>query len=194
MKAPKKHDEEAEVVLDAESGEEVVAEDAELSATGLQGKLKKLRAELKSCHKEREENLTGWQRAKADLANFRRMAEEERERDGARARAKLVRELIPGLDAFDAAMADPKWQTVDAGWRDGVERVATQFHKALEKEGLEVYGKPGDAFDPTVHECMSMQPCEDEAHDHTIAQVLQKGYKIGGEVVRAAKVVVYQCD
>lgn len=192
MKAPKKHDEETEVVLDAESGEEVVAEDTELSAAGLQGKLKKLRAELAATKAECQENLTGWQRAKADLANFRRMAEEDKERDGVRARAKLVRELIPGLDAFDAAMADPKWQIVDDGWREGVERVAAQFHKALEKEGLAVYGAEGDVFDPTLHECMSMQPCEEEAQDHTIAQVLQKGYKIGGEVVRAAKVVVYQ--
>jgi len=160
----------------------------------LQKKLKQLRAELAEAKRECQENLTGWQRAKADLANFRRMVEEERERDGARARAKFVRELIPGLDAFDAAMADPNWGDVDKGWREGVERVAGQFHKVLEHEGLESYGAPHDAFDPTIHDCMSMESSEEADADQTISKVLQKGYRIGGEVVRPAKVVVYQCD
>lgn len=195
MKASKKlarNESEEEVVLDAESGEEVLAENTELSAVGLQTKLKALRTELAATKKECQENLTGWQRTKADLANFRRMVEEDKERDGIRARAKLVRELIPGLDAFDAAMADPKWGEVGQSWREGMERVAAQFHKVLEQEGLESYGAVGDAFDPTVHECMSMHSTDAAEKDHTIAQVLQKGYKIGDEVVRAAKVVVYQ--
>jgi len=197
MNAPKKSAKQHQthgddIVLDAENGEEFVSEEGEMSLTALKQKLKKVRDELAATRKESMEHLTGWQRAKADLANFRRIVEEDKERDGARARAKLVRQLIPSLDAFDAAMADQKWAEVDKGWREGMERVAAQFHKALAAEGLDAYGTAGEMFDPTLHECMSMQPTEDEKADHTIAQVLQKGYRIGSEVVRPAKVVVYQ--
>ncbi len=181
-----------EKVLDVESGEELVAEEADQSEAALRGSLKSLRAELAACRKERDENLAGWQRAKADLVNFRRVVEEDRERDSARARGKIVRSLIPALDACAAATGDVQWSEVDATWREGVERIFGQIRKALEAEGLSTFGAVGEEFDPMLHECMSVQSAEHEGADNTIAQVLQQGYKVGDEVVRVAKVVVYQ--
>ncbi len=188
------HDHEEEVILDADSGEELALEESEVSASALKDKLKLMREQLKVCQKERDENLAGWQRAKADLVNFRRVVDEERERASARARGKIVQSLIPALDAFASATNDARWGEVDATWREGVERVFGQIHKALEAEGLSTFGAIGDEFDPVFHECMSVKPAESDAADHTIAQVLQRGYKVGDEVIRAAKVVVYQCE
>jgi molecular chaperone GrpE len=68
------------------------------------------------------------------------------------------------------------------------------MHKALEAEGLAVFGMIGEAFDPTRHECMSVLATSDAEVDNTIAQVLQNGYMVGTEVVRPAKVVVYQSE
>ncbi len=187
------HDHEEEVILDADSGEELALEESEVSASALKDKMKAMREQLKVCQKERDENLAGWQRAKADLVNFRRVVDEERERASARARGKIVQSLIPALDAFASATNDARWGEVDATWREGVERVFGQIHKALEAEGLSTFGAVGDEFDPVFHECMSVKPAESDAADHTIAQVLQRGYKVGEEVIRAAKVVVYQC-
>lgn len=194
MKAPHHapHDPEEEVILDADSGEELVLEESEVSASALKDKLKKLREELKKSKHECDENLAGWQRAKADLVNFRRTVEEDKARDSARARGKMVRALLPALDSFDGAMQAESWKQVEGTWREGVERIATQFHKVLEAEGLSSYGEVGDMFEPTLHDCISVVSTSDDTHDHTISQVLQKGYKIGDEVVRPAKVVVYQ--
>lgn len=186
------HDEESELVLDADSGEEVVLEDAEVSLSALKDKLKQVRADLVQSRKERDEYLAGWQRAKADLVNYRRVADEDRIRDGARARGKVVEALVPTLDAFASAMAEKRWLDVDVVWREGVERTVAQMRKALEAEGLAMFGSVGEVFDPSRHECMSVLATEDETVDNTIAQVLQSGYMVGTEVVRPAKVSVFQ--
>ncbi|MBP9760282.1 MAG: nucleotide exchange factor GrpE [Candidatus Pacebacteria bacterium] len=183
---------EEEITLDADSGEEVMLEETETTASALKDKLKKLREELKVCQKERDEHLAGWQRAKADMVNFRRTVEEDRARDSARVRGKIVSALLPALDGFDSAMMTEGWKNVEETWREGMERIATEFHKVLEAEGLTVYGMVGDPFDPTFHDCMSVTSTDEETQDHTIAQVFQKGYTIGGEVIRPAKVAVYQ--
>jgi len=181
-----------EVVIDAESGEEVVAEETELAAASLQKKLKELRKELKEVRQERELNLAGWQRSKADLVNFRRAVEDERARDTHRVQAKFARALIPALDSFESAMQADSWQDVNEEWRQGVLRIRDQLTKGLAAEGLTAFGEPGEAFDPNLHECMSVVPANAPKDDHTIAAVLMLGYKIGNEIVRPAKVVVAQ--
>jgi molecular chaperone GrpE len=188
----KKSAENEEILIDADSGDEVELEEEEVANSSLKGKLKDLRTKLKETQKERDENLAGWQRAKADLANFRRIAEEDAARNGARAKGDVVKAVVPALDSFDSAMADSSWSDVDTKWREGVERIANQFHQALEKEGLTSFGAVGDAFDPEVHECMSVAPTDDKKQDHTIVQVLQRGHKLGTELIRPAKVVVAQ--
>jgi len=184
--------EEAEVIIDAESGDEIVPEETEVAAHGLQNKLKKLRDELKECQKERDNNLAGWQRSKADLVNYRRTVEEDRKRDTARAKGDVVAALIPVIDAFDSAIAAESWQQVDQEWRSGVERIDTQLHRALEEHGLESYGEECEAFDPSLHECMSVVPTDKKHADDSIVQVLQRGLRIDGFVLRPAKVVVAQ--
>lgn len=183
-----------DIVLDAVSGEEREVDGEEnLPTHVVHAQLVKMREKFKTAQHERDEYLAGWQRAKADIINFRRMVGEEKARDEIRTRGKLVRALVPLLDSFESAMMSKKWTEVDGVWREGVERIANQFHKILEAEGLRVYGAVGDQFDPLFHECMSVEATEIESEDHTIAHVLQKGYAIGDEVVRPAKVVVRQC-
>jgi molecular chaperone GrpE len=181
-----------EFEIDADTGEELLAEDSELSLGALKAKLKLLRAELLKAQRERDENLAGWQRAKADIVNFRRNVEEDRARDGARQKGKVIRSIIPVLDSFESAVADQSWKEVSDHWREGVERIRNQLASALEREGLTAYGAIGERFDPMFHECMSVQPTEDERLDDTIALVLQNGYRIGDEVIRPAKVTVSQ--
>jgi len=191
MKRPphkQKHEEDTDVDT------ELVPEVTEVAASSLEAKLKKLRADLRACQKEKDENLAGWQRAKADLVNFRRLAEADRSRDVVRAKSSVLQAILPVLDSFESAMEDKGWQKVDEEWREGVRRIAEQLTNALTHEGLVAFGCKGDAFDPTFHECMSVVPVEDAAKDHTIVEVLQKGYRLGDEVVRAAKVIVAQTE
>jgi molecular chaperone GrpE len=188
----KKSAENEEILIDADTGDEVELEQEEVANASLKAKLKELRAQLRAALKERDENLAGWQRAKADLANFRRTAAEDTTRNSARAKGDVVQAVVPALDSFDSAMADSSWNDVDKKWREGVERIAAQFHAALEKEGLTPFGEVGDHFDPEAHECMSVAPTNDLKKDHTLMQVLQRGYKLGNELIRPAKVVVAQ--
>ncbi len=183
---------ENDVVLDADTRDEVVAEETELGEAALKDRLKALRAELMACTKERDEHLAGWQRAKADLVNFRRTVEEDRVRDVARARVRTIRALVPVFDSLEGAMSGAAWNALERTWREGMERVTKQLADALAQEGVVAFGTVGDPFDPAYHECVSVVAAEDAATDHTVAQVLQRGYRVGTEVVRPAKVVVFQ--
>ncbi len=188
----KKRAENEDISIDIETGDEIEMEEEEVSNGALKAKIKALRNELKQTQKERDEHLAGWQRAKADLVNFRKTAEEDKVRNEARAKGSLIRSILPALDTFASAMQEKKWQDVDMSWREGVERIANQLHKALASEGLQTFGEVGEVFDPSQHECISTTPTEDEKKDHTIAQVFQKGYSVHGELIRPAKVVVAQ--
>jgi molecular chaperone GrpE len=187
----KRDTEDVEFEIDDDSRDEIVAEESEASLAVLRVKLKTLRDELKKAQGERDEHLAGWQRAKADLVNFRRNVEEDRVRDQARLKGKVIQAVLPTLDSFESAVADKSWGEVEQHWREGVERIKDQLEKSLGREGLVSFGSAGDSFDPNLHECMSVVPTSD-AGDETIAQVLQKGYKIGDEVIRPAKVIVFQ--
>ena len=179
-----------DISIDLETGEEIDLEESEVTNNALKNKLKKLRKELQEIKKERDENLAGWQRSKADLVNFRKTIEEEKVKNTSRVKGSLIKKILPALDTFDAAMQEKTWKKVDSTWREGVERIAKQFHSALEAEGLETFGTIGEEFDPNIHECMSMAPTNKKNDDHTITQVLQNGYRINNELVRPAKVVV----
>lgn len=186
----KKEDEELVVATDTEP--EFVVDEDEAAGMSLKDKLTAVRKELAAVRAERDEHLAGWQRAKADLINYRRMVSEDQERDKARAKGAVVRSIIPALDSFETALTSDSWQRVSAQWRDGVERIHNQLMKALAAEGVTVFGGAGDTFNPAEHECMSVAQTDDPSKDHTVMQVLQKGYRIGTEVVRPAKVVVAQ--
>lgn len=190
----KKRAENEEISIDIETGDEIEMEEEEVSNSALKTKLKALRNELKNTQKERDEHLAGWQRAKADLVNFRKTVENDRIRNESRAKGDLIRSILPALDTFDSAMKEKGWHDVDASWREGVERIASQLRAALEAQGLEAFGEIGEAFDPSVHECLSTAPTDKKEKDHTIAEVFQKGYSVHGELVRPAKVVVAQIN
>ncbi len=188
----KKTAENEDISIDIDTGEEIELEQEEVTNSALKTKMKKLREELAEAKKERDENLAGWQRSKADLVNFRKKSEKDIQKRITRAKSEVIREVLSGLDTFDAAMNDKSWMDVDEKWREGVERIATQLHTALNSEGLESFGEIGDDFSPEIHECMSVEETKKKNEDNKIKQVLQRGYKIKDELVRPAKVIIYQ--
>lgn len=187
-----KRAENEEISIDLETGDEIVLEEGEVANASLKTKLKDLRKELLLAQKERDENLAGWQRSKADLVNFRKNVSEDSVRNMLRAKASVVRSIVPALDSFSTATQETSWQEVDEKWRSGVERILSQLSQGLTSEGLTEFGAVGEVFNPSIHECMSVVQTEKKKEDHTIAQVLQKGYMIEQELVRPAKVVVAQ--
>ena len=155
--------------------------------------LKKLRADLKVAKKEKEEYLNGWQKERADFANYKKDEEGRRAMFSESVRERILSSFLSVMDSFNMAFANKEsWEKVDANWRKGVEYIYSQMGGVFEEYGVKEIGKVGDVFDPSIHESISMVCTPDESLDHTIALVIQKGYQLGGRVLRPAKVNVYE--
>ena len=151
----------------------------------------KLREKLKKTEAERQEYLTGWQRAKADMVNSRKRDEEERREFSKFANEGLIGELIPVLASFDMAMGNKDaWEKTDKNWRTGVEYIYSQLIKVLTDNGLKELNPLNEKFDHAHHEATSYEPVTDEKLDNIINQVIQKGYSLNGKVLKAPIVKV----
>lgn len=126
-------------------------------------------------------------RARAEVENVRRRAQE----DVAKARKfgteSFAESLIPVRDSLEAALALTD-QTAEA-WKEGVEATLRQLNGAFERNQMrEIAPVPGDKFDPHVHQAISSVPSDQP--EGAIVQVLQKGYTIAERVLRPALVMV----
>lgn len=125
-------------------------------------------------------------RTAAEFDNFKKRTERERASVAEFAKAGLIKQLLPILDNIDrAATADKE----SADYIKGIEMIVKQFEAIVANLNIEEIAKEGDTFDPNFHE--AVMHVEDETlGENVIAQVLQKGYKIGDTVIRAAMVKV----
>lgn len=163
-----------------EENDDIVIEDDPDSVATISVE-KKLREKLKISEAKAKEYLDGWQRAQADFANLRRRDEENKIEFIKFANLGLVGELIPVLDSFNIALSQ--------GHKD-VEPLYNQLLSVLKGAGLEEVDPKGEKFSPHEHEALSTEKTEDEDNDHKVLEVLQKGYKLNGRLVRPAKVKV----
>jgi molecular chaperone GrpE len=153
--------------------------------------IKKLREKLKKCETEKQEYLTGWQRAKADLINARKRDEADRLEFAKFANEQLIAELIPVLGSFELAMGNKEaWEKADKNWRTGIECIYTQLLKVLIDFGVKEINSLNEKFDHAQYEAASYEPVIDEKLDHMILGVIQKGYSLNGRVLKAPKVAV----
>lgn len=158
----------------------------------LKATLKKLRKDVKEARKEKAEYLDGWQRAKADYQNYKNAEGERLLSYASNAKERLFESLLPALDSFDMAMSNKEsWEKVDSNWRTGVEYIYNQFMTSLSDNGITTIDKVDVAFDPNLHQSIETTDTEDESKDHTIARIIQKGYRMGDRIIRPARVVVY---
>lgn len=155
--------------------------------------VKKLREEIKTLRKEKEDYLTGWQRAKADYVNLQKEADVKFSRGKELGIEELADSLFPALDAFDMAMSNKEaWEAVDKNWRQGIEYIHSKFLQALADNSVTVIGKLGEKFDPNLHESIESVQTDDESKDHIIEKIIQAGYKIGERVIRPARVNIFE--
>lgn len=151
-----------------------------------------LDALLANTQQERDEYLDLAKRTKADFENFRKRMTSEVLAAGARGKAEVIREVVPALDdlerAIEAAGLDPEGDSED-GLSHGVLLVFRSLRESLKRNGVEAVDPKGEKFDPMAHEALSMQPVEG-VEPGTVVEVLQKGYRLGDQLVRPARVVV----
>jgi molecular chaperone GrpE len=147
--------------------------------------------ELAETRRERDQYLELARRTKADFENYRKRVAKETSEALARGKADLARQLLPALDNLERALAAGKDPEAHRALVEGVAMVRDELHSRLEGAGVEAFDPTGEKFDPQLHEALSTRPAEDTEHG-VVLETLEKGYRLNGQVLRAAKVVVSQ--
>lgn len=170
------------------SEEEFVPEDEVEEGPAL---IKKLRDKLAAAVKEKQEYLEGWQRTRADFANYKREEAGLSQEREARIKAELAESIIPSLDAFQMALKSPSFQDGNAEWKKGMQALYTGLVNSLSGIGIKSFSPMGEKFDPHKHEALREVETKDESKDHTVEGVERSGYSIGDRIIRPAQVSVY---
>ena len=147
--------------------------------------------ELGEAKRERDEYLELAQRTKADFENYRKRVAREATEALARGKADLARQLLPALDNLERALAAGEDAANHGALVEGVGMVRDELHSRLESAGVEAFDPTGERFDPQLHEALSMRPAEG-TEPGVVLETVEKGYRLNGQVLRAAKVVVSQ--
>lgn len=143
-------------------------------------------SEIEALKAELELKSDQLMRTAAEFDNFKKRTEREKASVAEFAKAGLIKQLLPILDNIDRAAAADR---DSADYIKGIEMIVKQFEAIAANLNIEEIAKAGDQFDPNFHE--AVMHFEDETlGENVIAEVLQKGYKIGDTVIRAAMVKV----
>lgn len=141
---------------------------------------------LADAHRERDEYLDLARRTKADFENFRKRVAQDVQAAAARGKAEVAREVIDAVDNLERAL---EAANSDEGLVAGVEMVLGGLRETLKRHGVEAVDPKGDKFDPNQHEALSTQPV-DGTESGVVVEVMQKGYTLGDQLIRPARVVV----
>ncbi len=147
---------------------------------------------LADAEAKRDEYLDIARRTKADFENYKKRMTAEVQASGARSKAQMAVEVLPAVDdlerALQAAGLDPEGDSED-GLAHGVLLVFRGLRETLKRNGIEAVDPQGEKFDPNQHEALSTVTVE-EAEPGVVVEVMQKGYKLGEQLIRPARVVV----
>jgi molecular chaperone GrpE len=142
---------------------------------------------LEDANQEKDEYLELAKRTKADFENFRKRVAGDVQAAQARGKAEVAREVIDAVDNLERAL-EAGGEDGD-GLRSGVEMVLGNLRETLRRHGIEAVDPKGEKFDPNQHEALSTMPVEG-TESGTVVEVMQKGYRMGEQLVRPARVVV----
>jgi molecular chaperone GrpE len=160
-----------------------------MSEEELKKEIEELKKKLEETEKLKNEYLAGWQRARADLINYKK---EEMERVGSFikiAQEGLIFEFLPILDNFEIAEKEIPKELKENENVKGLLQIKQQILDFLRKKGVEEIKSVGEKFNPAYHEVVG-EVDTDQFETGTIVEEVQKGYKINGRVLRPAKVRV----
>ena len=146
--------------------------------------------QLQTALAEAADNKDLYLRALADLENYRKRAQREKEDAIRFANDNILRNIIPVLDNLERAIEHARMATDDQGsLLEGVEMTLGQFHKVLEASGVTPVEAMGQPFDPNFHQAMGQIPTGDQ-QPNTVVQELQKGYLLNSRLLRPSMVMV----
>jgi molecular chaperone GrpE len=163
--------------------ENEVDSEAEIEAPSLEDQLEEAKAQA-------AEYLDGWQRARAELANFKKRTERERVQLKSTLRSDIIGDLLPMLDDFDLAFENLPEDIAVHDWVNGMLLIQRKLISQLNELGVSsIEAEPGMDFNPELHEAVTAES-SDEFEPGQIVGVMRKGYLLDGRVIRAAMVRV----
>ncbi len=165
--------------------EEEQADNKNNSAEQNNGKELDLMEELKKCQELAEDYLNGWRRTKADLINYKSGEIERIKRAEEKMEEKWALKMVETLDNLARARAAIPVQK--SSWARGMLQIVKHFQDALSQEGVEEI--KAEAFNPEYHEVLGQME-DKKKKSGQITEVVQKGYKIKGRLLRPAKVKI----
>jgi len=191
-------------VSDQESGNEKPQEEQEASADSEQTEARSgesqagpefepseivLQHELDQAKAQAQEYLEGWQRARAEFANYKKRVTRDHEESRMRIAAETLTKYLGVMDDLERALKERPEDGEAEAWAEGIELIYKKMYGVLDMEGVEIIEADGEHFDPTLHEAIS----HDESEDHEegeVIEVVQPGYRMGDRILRPAMVRV----
>ena len=180
--------EKAAAEADAEAADELPADDPDIVAEA-EAALEEADIDtLEEAQAKAKEWQDRYLRLHAEWDTYRRRMQEQRADEKVRAAEKVMETLLPVLDDFERTVAYAE-ENGETGLLDGVKAVQSKFVDALTKSGLQIIDPVGEPYDALEAQAVQVVP-DTEAFEETVKDVLQKGYKMGKKVLRAAMVTV----
>lgn len=152
----------------------------------LMEKIDKLTNDLEKCQNEKQEYLDGWQRSRAEFINYQKREQERIIQICNYANESLISELLLVLDSLELAISNSK----NGEFLKTLNLLKSQFENILKKNGVElIKTKTKDRFNPEIHEAIETEKNEN-FEDNTIIEIISKGYKLNGKIIRPVRVKV----
>lgn len=180
---------EKEEIIEGEVIEPVMEEINPASSTENTEVKTALAEELQQVEEKAREYFEGWQRERADFANYKRRVDRDQQMTAINMKSEIVKKYLTVVDDLDRALKARPTEGPAASWAGGLELIARKLQNILESEGLQRIPAENEQFDPTRHEAIT----HEESPDHQsgeIIEVVQQGYTLGDRVIRPALVRV----
>lgn len=183
---------EVEEARDSGAGPSAEAQGAEEQSKKRKSKreqeIEMLKAQMEEKAKQAEENYDRFLRAQAELENYKKRAEREKNSLAKYGNEELIKAILPVVDNLERALDHPQGENPD-GLVEGVKIIYNQLLQVLEKFGLTPIAAVGEPFDPSKHEAM-MQVESTDHEPNTVVSELQRGYFLNDRLLRPAMVSV----
>jgi len=161
----------------------------ELEDLSLEEQVAALQMSLDEIETKAEEYLDGWQRARAEFANYKKRVLRDHTEIHQSARGEVIKLYLEIADDLERALQEKPGDGDGETWADGIEIIFQKLRTRLESEGIKPMNPLGEEFDPNIHEAL-MKDESDEYESGQIIEVMKEGYWIGDKVLRPALVRV----
>jgi len=156
----------------------------------VQAKVEETKEELAKIQQQAQDYLNGWKRARADYLNREKQIVKEKERWIKFANQELILQLLPVMESLEQALQQIPAALQEDQWIKGIRQIKSQLKNFFQAQGVEKIATKGEKFDPYLHEIVDKRPKQSDQAKTLIIEEAQPGYKMRGEVIKPAKVIV----